>query len=102
VFVVPHKAQVSREYFTWERQLGAVLPDASIAEVEDYPFVRELRSAVSTAGTPVLNPLRFLRQQEALRHVYFVNDEHLNTYGQEQLAHWLQLELARWLPIAPR
>lgn len=102
VFVVPHKAQVSREYFAWERQLGAVLPDESIVEVEDYPFVRELRRAVATEGTPVLNPLRFLREQEALRHVYFVNDEHLNPYGQEKLADWLKLELVRWLPKMPR
>lgn len=102
VFVVPHKAQVSRQYFEWERKLGAVLPDESIAEVEDYPFVRALRRAVSTEGTPVLNPLRFLREQEAFRHVYFVNDEHLNPYGQAKLAQWLQLELVHWLPQTSR
>ena len=99
VFVVPHKSQVSREYFAWERQLGAVFADDSIATAEEYPFIRELRAALAPAGVPVLNPLKFLRDRERERRVYFVNDDHLNAFGQEKLAQWLRAELAPRLAV---
>lgn len=93
VVVVPHKSQVSREYLAWEKQLGAVFSDETLATVEDYPFIHELRSALEPANVPVLNPLKFFREREGERHLYFVNDDHLNAFGQEQLAQWLSGEL---------
>ena len=93
-FVVPHKAQVSGQYLNWERELGATLPESSIAVEEDYPFLSELRTSLAADGVKVLSPLRELRAQEKIRHVYYVNDDHLNAFGQEKLGDWLRKELA--------
>lgn len=103
VFVVPHKSQVSREYLAREKELGAVFSDERIAATEDYPFVHELRSALEPANVPVLNPLKFFRESEQERHLYFVNDDHLNAFGQGKLAEWLAGELtSRFAEIGVR
>ena len=88
LMVVPHCAQVSREYAERFMVLGADISDPGILAIDEYPFVVKLRTtAAAYPGVEVLNLLQTLRSTEATgRKVYFPNDPHLNRAGRLEVA----------------
>jgi hypothetical protein len=88
VLVIPHKAQVAREYARQYEILGATFAEKDTLMNVDYPFVRELRTSLSDRkNLVVVNPLANIQKMERSgTKPYFVNDEHMNSEGQGILA----------------
>lgn len=87
LLVVPHPAQVSREYYDHITTIGATMDREDAYTIERYPFLKALPGKV-------WNPLPFLRSKEAAgQRLYFANDAHLNEEGQRELAEWITQQL---------
>ncbi len=86
LIVLPHCAQVSANYQKRMEQIGAEF-SGNVQEV-NYPLVEFLQETYPNIN--VINPLEFLQQEEAGgKQLYYSNDPHLNTSGQEALANYL-------------
>jgi hypothetical protein len=86
--VVPHCTQVNPVYVERFRLLGARFPDPTLLEIDEVPFVVQLReTAAGHPGVDVLNALPELRNAEAAgERLYYPNDPHLNRGGRQLLA----------------
>lgn len=91
VVIIPHSAQVTERYKHQAEQLGALFSDEFKSGSEHYPlaermsdyFKRDLR-------IKVLNPINHLSSEEEKgKHLFYVNDSHLNQQGQEEIGKYL-------------
>ncbi len=95
VLVVPHKAQVSAEYQTHYRQLGATIDEPEALMRPHNPFVSELQNRLlDLEHVRVLDPLEEIQRREAEGvRLYYFNDEHMNQEGQAVLFETVQAGL---------
>jgi hypothetical protein len=94
LLVIPHASQVDVGYLSRMRRLGATFTEPERLRAAEYPFLVGIRSKFATwPHVHVLNPLPVLREANQKAPVYFANDEHLNSVGQETIAAFLAREL---------
>jgi hypothetical protein len=97
LLVIPHCCQTSPVYLDHMKRLGAEFSDDRSIFANDYPFVALLSEFVKERGLSnitILNPIGLFRDEEASgRHVYFQNDPHLNSYGQELPGEWVYRQI---------
>ena len=94
ILVIPHVCQVDEAYLTYMRQLGARFTTPAALRLPEYPFLVGLRERfASWSHVHILNPLDMLREVHVQQAVYYTNDEHLNSGGQQALAAWLVQQL---------
>ncbi len=80
IVLLPHCTQVSPEYQENFQSLGARLKQSNL----NYTLYNFLKNELK--NVKVHSPLSFLRKQfEEGKHIYFENDPHLNSIGQQAL-----------------
>lgn len=85
--VVPHCTQVSETYFDHYLQLGANLDRDKLTE---YLFLKNINDfAAINPSVKVLDPLSYFKNQDNVSPLYFSNDPHLNSIGQEKLGQFI-------------
>ena len=83
LLVIPHCAQVNTAYQNRMERMGAIFK-ANIQEV-NYPLIEKLRK--DFPEVIIINPLStFQREDHKETNLYYENDPHLTTEGQEVLA----------------
>jgi hypothetical protein len=76
------------------RQLGAAFTEPDRLRAPEYPFLTGVQSTFNTwSHVHVLNPLPVLKGINDKTPVYFANDEHLNSVGQDTIAEFLREKL---------
>jgi hypothetical protein len=94
LLVIPHICQVDASYLAYMSQLGAHFTTPAALRLPAYPFLVRLRERFAAwPHVRVIDPLPRLRQVHSQQAVYYVNDEHLNPVGQQELAALLQQQL---------
>jgi hypothetical protein len=94
ILVIPHVCQVDAAYLAYMSQLGAHFTTPAALRLPEYPFLVRLREHFAAwPNVRVINPLPRLREVHSQQAVYYVNDEHLNPVGQQELAALLQQQL---------
>jgi len=89
ILIIPDCAQVHRKYIRRYRRLGSNLTTACLQE---NTWSKELRKA----GFELIDPLAHFQQLEKKgTTLYFENDPHLSAMGQQELAIFIQQELAK-------
>lgn len=86
--VIPHCAQVHQKYFNRSKGLGAQFLHPELINRNNYPLIESIidRTKENNAIS-VINPLQQLSHLEhSGTSVYFENDPHLNTRGQQVIA----------------
>jgi hypothetical protein len=94
LLVIPHVSQVDERYLSYMRQLGAAFTEPDRLRAPEYPFLTGVQSTFNTwSHVHVLNPLPVLKGINDKTPVYFANDEHLNSVGQDTIAEFLREKL---------
>jgi hypothetical protein len=96
LLLIPHCSQVSERYADKYRKMGAVLPDRISSDMS-YPFSTQLQHHFrNNTSVRIIDPLNEMRSMENRgTALYYNNDEHLNSTGQEWLANYLKQVLFR-------
>ncbi len=92
---IPHCAQVNDYYLQNMKSLGAEFKDEELIQKSVYPFFNAAKKDLK-AYTNVrhLNPLEYFRMHDTIdNRIYFLNDPHLNYYGNEVLSEFLEQQL---------
>jgi hypothetical protein len=94
VVVIPDSAQASDFYLNHMLKLGARFVSPSDLHRDDYPFLTRLQQGLADKEIKVLNPLPLFKADEAQgKHLYYVNQTHLNETGQAILGEYLRERL---------
>lgn len=89
VVIVPHFSQVTKQYNARYKKLSGYATDMR----RNYGFYKEI---CKVKGISVLNPIGFFREKEKEGiQLYFNNDPHLTTDGQDALFTYLDGQLKR-------
>lgn len=86
ILVIPHGAQVSKKYQKNMNKIGASFPQ-DVYYRDDFNFYNELSSKLSNNKVKVITSLSYFRVSK--EEVYYLNDPHLNPYGQNKLGFFL-------------
>lgn len=89
---IPHCTQVNSFYKNNFIYLGAKFTDASNYLKEDYLFYSTAKKDLNAySNVKLINMLPVFKQADSVNNrVYFYNDPHLNKYGNDVLANYLQ------------
>ena len=88
VVILPHFSQVSQ----LNNERYALLSGYKTSEKINYKFVREISKV---KGVTVLNPMTYFRSMEAIgNEIYYNNDPHLTSRGQEMLFSYIDEKIA--------
>lgn len=94
--IVPHCAQVSREYQNRMKQVGARFEQPDWLLSPDYPFQLMINQGMGNAQPLILNPLAaFQCAEEEGTALYFTHDPHLNREGHRVLTDLLTQQLKK-------
>ena len=85
LLLVPHNAQVSELYCERNVALGASLPSQVVNST--FPLFNQMKKDLKTIK--VLNPLATFQELENSDSLYYQNDPHLTTFGQQALGAFL-------------
>jgi len=89
ILIIPDCTQVHRKYIRRYRRLGSKLTTACLQE-------SSWSKALKNAGFELIDPLSHFQQLEQKgTTLYFENDPHLSAIGQQELAIFIQQELAK-------
>jgi hypothetical protein len=97
VLVIPHPCQVNERYLKNMEFIGANFSDFSKILSDEYPFIAGINRFLRENDMEyvrLLNPLGLLREKEKEgSRVYYQNNSHLNSVGQNLIAGFLLEEL---------
>ena len=106
IMVIPHCAQTAPHYIEAMRTLGADLPLDIELLAPGYPFFAQMKTALESnpetrqTGLFNLQP-RFSKEETQGKQLYFLNDPHLNQWGQAVIADFLKPHLVSEFPFPP-
>ncbi len=91
LLVIPHACQVDKHYLKNMEQIGSEFDEPDLILRDEYPFITKIaHNFKKDINVHVLNPIQFLRDMEDdNKLMYYQNDGHLNTQGQEALAEFI-------------
>ncbi|MBQ4804093.1 hypothetical protein J8L88_14620 [Aquimarina sp. MMG015] len=95
IVFVPHCSQLNSFYFNNMRELGAKFSDETEFKKMEYGFFEKASLDIQQyKNVTLLNPLEQLREKDTKeKRLYYLNDPHLNEYGQKVLGTFLEEEL---------
>jgi lysophospholipase L1-like esterase len=85
ILVLPHCIQINEIYRDRMIELGAKVEDQANIFNTTFPFYEALTSEIKRKNIVSINALPFLQQASLTNAVYYENDPHLNSLGQEVL-----------------
>lgn len=86
LLIIPHGAQVSTKYQESMKEIGASFTK-DVYYVNNFSFFKELANELSNNKVSVITPLSYFRA--STEEIYYLNDPHLNPYGQNKLGLFL-------------
>lgn len=90
LLIIPHAAQVSKKYQENMSEIGASFPQ-DVYHGDNFNFYNELASKLLNNKVKVITPLSIFRASK--EDIYYLNDPHLNPYGQIKLGLFLLNEI---------
>lgn len=90
LLIIPHNIQVNQQYFKRMKDLGTA--SKNDLQIVDYPLIQQIKSDFPDVN--LINPLASFQEAEKGEiRLYYENDPHLNSNGQEILAQFLRKNL---------
>lgn len=88
--IIPHQAQLSKKYYRNHELLGARFnSQRHIWEESNYLLYKFINELCHDTGTELIDPLNMLREADQTLPVYYSNDPHLNSHGQQLLGSYI-------------
>jgi hypothetical protein len=92
--IIPHQTQLSEKYIKNHMQLGAQFnQETPISSDLNYPLYKAIIELCELTGTELIDPLNMLREMDQMKPVYYSNDPHLNTHGQQLLGEFVSKKM---------
>lgn len=98
LLIIPHCSQVTEQYKLWTAKLGADFSKQFEPGSASYPlYDRFVEQFKEDKRVRVLNPIVFMEEIERQNNsLYFKNDSHLNSLGQEMIGRYLLNEISNY------
>lgn len=94
VLLIPHCAQVNENYLNKMISVGAQFSNKTALQKTDFAFYSFIKEKLKEEQIEILNPLPLFQQIDSANNsLYFENDIHLNSKGQQVVADFLSSSL---------